>query len=221
MEDDFEFINQASTPVKAQDDKIEEVEEPEIRETKPCPKTNLAKFASSSKLDWSDNETVTDFGEPPNPRHLSSPKRRITRNNHYSVSQSFKVPLSDRGDESDMGRSLPTMRPANSKSSLINRFLRNVTVKKMMDMKSQSKQKSTKRIMSLYVKGVKVDKADDTLDKQLREEVDREKDKMEKCRNNLDKKMVIQFKKELLRNRLEKVLRVSTHNCLLFYNENC
>lgn len=206
-EEDFEIVNNASTPVKIED-RIEEVQEPEFNETKSLPKTNLSKYASTTKMDWSDNETISDFSEPPNPRHLCSPKRKITRTNHYSVSQSFKVPLSENREDPDAARSLPSLKPSNSKSSLIGRFLRNVTLRKMMDVKANNKHKTSKRIMSLYVKGVKGQKADDSLDKELEREVTLGQEKKHSNESTIDKKMVIQFRKELFRSRLEKLIKV-------------
>lgn len=207
-EEDFEVINNTSTPSKS-DEKIEEVQEPEFKELKPSPKANSSKYSSTTKVDWSDNETISDLSEPQNPRHLSSPKRKVTRNNHYSVSQSFKVPLSEnRNEESDTARSLPSLRPSTSKTSLISRFLRNVTLKKMMDIKVQNKQKSSKRLMSLYIKGIKSNKVNDDLDKELDKEIALGQEKRQSCENLLDKKMVIQFRKELFRSRLEKLIKV-------------
>lgn len=207
-EEDFEVINNTSTPSKS-DEKIEEVQEPEFKELKPSPKANSSKYSSTTKVDWSDNETISDLSELQNPRHLSSPKRKVTRNNHYSVSQSFKVPLSEnRNEESDTARSLPSLRPSTSKTSLISRFLRNVTLKKMMDIKVQNKQKSSKRLMSLYIKGIKSNKVNDDLDKELDKEIALGQEKRQSCENLLDKKMVIQFRKELFRSRLEKLIKV-------------
>ncbi|KAJ8949469.1 hypothetical protein NQ314_008226 [Rhamnusium bicolor] len=171
-EEDFEVINNTSTPTKNEEEKIEQVQEYEFKEINPYPKNSLSKYSSISKLDWSDNETMSDFSESHNPRHLSSPKRKITRSNHYSISQSFKVPLSEnKNEESDNARSLPSLRPSNSKSSLIGRFLRNVTLKKMMDVKAQNKQRDSRNFMSLYVKCVKPNSVTDDLDKELESEV--------------------------------------------------
>lgn len=208
-EDDFEIINQASTPVKESDEQIEEVQE--VNELKVTSNEHLRKYPSSSKLDWPDNETtLSDFSESPNPRHLSSPKRKVNRN-HYTVS-SFKIPLSERnsekGDECETSKSLPSLRP-NSKSSLINRFLKNVTVKKMMDTKAVHKQKSSRRIMSLYVKGVKLHGVSDDVDRELEQEILQGREKLKRYEDTLDKKTVIQFRKEIFRSRLERLARVS------------
>lgn len=212
-EEDFEIINQSpTTPKNDIIEKIEEVQEVEVKEPKPTHPpmtTNLRKLSSSSKLDWSDNDTVvSDFSEPQNPRHLSSPKKKINRNNHYTISQSFKVPLTERSDDNEVSRSLPTSRN-NSKSCLINRFLKNVTVKKMMDAKMSNKLKNNKKIMSLYIKGVKPNNVNDHLDRELAKEIQQAKQKHERYEDMLDKKMVIQFRKEIFRSRLERLARVS------------
>ncbi|KAJ8920684.1 hypothetical protein NQ315_004823 [Exocentrus adspersus] len=207
-EEDFEVINNTSTPSKT-DEKIEEVQEPEFKDNKPLLIAHSNQYSSTIKMDWSDNETVSDFSEPQNPRHLSSPKRKVTRTNHYSVSQLYKVPLSDNKDgEQEPVRSLPSLRPSNSKTSLIGRFLRNVTLKKMMDVKAQNKQRGSKRVMSLYVEGIKFNKQNDGLDKELRKEVAAGQIKRRSCESLPDKKMNIQFRKELFRSRLEKLLKV-------------
>lgn len=215
-EEDFEIINnQASSPVKTETfEKIEEIQEVEVsqQETKPNPQQErgLRKMSSSTKLDWSDNETViSDFSEPPNPRHLSSPKKKVNRNNHYTISQSFKVPLTERNDDDGAARSLPTGRQSSNKSCLINRFLKNVTMKKMMDAKSSNKQKNSKKIMSLYIKGVKPNNVSDELDRELAKEIENARQKQQRYEDTLDKKMIIQFRKDIFRSRLEKLARVS------------
>lgn len=211
-EEDFEIVNQSPTAVKTEVfEKNESVEEVEEKDPKPTPPSvnNLRKMSSSSKLDWSDNETiVSDFSEPQNSRHLSSPKRKIKRNNHYSISQSFKVPLSDRSDESETSRSLPISR-ASSKSCLINRFLKNVTLKKMMDAKASNRQKGGKKIMSLYIRGVKPNNVSDEVDRELAKEIENSKKKHQRYEDTLDKKLVIQLRKEIFRSRLERFVRVS------------
>lgn len=88
------MISDPSIPPKA-GVKIEEVCEVEIPEPQSknisTPKTSLAKYASSTRLDWSDNETVSDLSESRNSRHLDSPKRKLRRSNHYTVQSPFKV----------------------------------------------------------------------------------------------------------------------------------
>ncbi|CAG9825381.1 unnamed protein product [Phaedon cochleariae] len=204
-EEDFEIINGASTPVKIEEN-LEEVEEPIVKEVKPATSTISRKSSSSSKLDWSDNETISDLAEPQNPRHLSSPKRKINRNNHYSVSSSFKVPLSDRLSEPDLAKSLP-LKASSSKTSLINRFLKNVTLKKMLDAKVLDKQRSSKRVLSLCVKGVKP-QGPDKLDGELDREVAEGRRKTVNYSDSVDKNLMVQFRKEVFRNRLEKLSRV-------------
>lgn len=222
-EEDFEIINQASTPVKHESfDKIEEVQEVEVQDSKSNTEqvNNLRKLSSSSKLDWSDNETiVSDFSEPSNSRHLSSPKKKMNRNNHYTVSQSFKVPLSEKNEDNVVARSLPSCRQ-NSKSCLINRFLKNVTMKKMMDAKSYVKERSTRKIMNLYIKGVKPSNLKDELDNELAKEIENARQKQQRYEDTLDKKMIIQFRKEIFRSRLERLARVSTYNNLVHLNRN-
>ncbi|KAG5888922.1 hypothetical protein JTB14_019418 [Gonioctena quinquepunctata] len=103
-EEDFEIINQAtSTPVKTEES-VEEVEE-QVKEVKPATSSSSAsRFSSTSKLDFSDNDTISELSEPQHPRHLSSPKRKVNRSNHYSVSGSFKVPLSGEARRTRYGK---------------------------------------------------------------------------------------------------------------------
>nr|XP_023023284.1 uncharacterized protein LOC111511501 [Leptinotarsa decemlineata] len=207
-EEDFEIINKASTPIK-NEESVEEVEESQPKEVKPAPSNSAqSKFSSTSKLDWSDNETVSDFAEPQNPRHLSSPKRKVNRSNHYSVSNSFKIPLSERSEGSDLSRSLPSGKASNSKSSLINRFLRNVTLKKMLDVKIQNKERNSRRPLSLYIEGVKPGEECNEIDRELEKEILNGRKKLVNFADSLDKKIVIQFRKEVFRSRLEKLLRI-------------
>lgn len=218
--EDFEILNQSPTSVKNDMvEKIEEVQEVELKDTKinTTPVNNLRKLSSSSKLDWSDNDTIaSEFSEPQNPRHLSSPKKKINRSNHYTISQSFKVPLSERSEENDVARSLPSGRQ-NSKTCLINRFLKNVTLKKMLDAKASNKQRTNRKIISLYVKGVKPNDVNDNLDKELAKEIQNGRLKQQqRYEDTLDKKMVIQFRKEIFRSRLERLVRVSTEITYMF-----
>nr|CAH7761794.1 unnamed protein product [Callosobruchus chinensis] len=198
------FDGDASTSAKAVEEKLEKVEE-----AKSTPKTPLSKL-SSSKMDWSDTDTqFSEFSETCSTRHLSSPKRKVNKTNHYSVSQSFKIPLSDRSDDSEMAKSLSQLRPASSGSSLINRFLKNVTAKKMMDAKSRNKRSSSSNsILGLFVKGAQRPAGADDLDRQLEEEIMAEREKLKAQADSYDKKMIAQFRKELFRNRLEKVVGV-------------
>lgn len=101
------------------------MEEPEFSDLKPTgggsAHNNLNKYSTASKMDWSDNETISDLVEPQNSRHLSSPKRKINKTNHYSVSSSFRPISYERSEEQDMAKSLPSIRSSSSKTSLINR----------------------------------------------------------------------------------------------------
>ncbi|CAH1976175.1 unnamed protein product [Acanthoscelides obtectus] len=196
--------NDAATPDTVVEEKPEKVEE-----AKSAPKTPLSKI-SSSKMDWSDTDTqLSELSEAYNTRHLSSPKRRVNKSNHYSVSQSFKVPLSDRSDDNDVAKSLTQLRPTSSSgSSLINRFLKNVTAKKLMDVKSRNKTRSSSNILGLFVKGVRPPAGSDELDGQLEEEIVTGRETLKAQKVCYDKKMIAQFRKELFRNRLEKVVGV-------------
>ncbi|XP_044266203.1 uncharacterized protein LOC123012390 [Tribolium madens] len=194
--DDFEIV---PNPVPEKSNSIEEVQEVEYK----SPKNSISKYASSTKMDWSDNETISDMGENPT-RHLHSPKRRVSKSNHYSLSP-FKVSSEQ---ESGLGKSLQNLKPATSKSSLINRFLRNVTLKKMLDAKAQNKQKSCRKYMGLYVKGVQFEyKGRDEVDEALEREILKG---METCKNSdvVDQKFAMQLKKEIFRSRMECLLRV-------------
>lgn len=56
------------------------------------PKNGFGRYASTVKLDWSDNETLSDLSETRSSRHLDSPKKKVQRSNHYTVCQSpYKV----------------------------------------------------------------------------------------------------------------------------------
>ncbi|XP_056631113.1 uncharacterized protein LOC130441444 [Diorhabda sublineata] len=210
-EDDFEIIsNNASTPVQnIENSEIEQVEEPRTTDTKPSATTpSNTSLTKSSKIDWSDNETISDLVEPQNPRHLSSPKRKINKTNHYSISNSFKSNLSDRSEDTEIAKSLPCLKSSNSKTSLINRFLKNVTLKKMVDAKIQYRQKNSRRVVNLYVKGVKQVPKCDEIDQYLEKEIAVGRNNVKNYMDSLDKKMVVQFRKDIFRNRLEKLHRV-------------
>ncbi|XP_072376863.1 uncharacterized protein prd1 [Diabrotica undecimpunctata] len=210
-EEDFEIIsNNASTPVKSNPDdaEVEQVEEVVVFETKASSSGSSNGLNKFSKMDWSDNDTISDFVEPPHPRHLSSPKRKINKSNHYSISNSFKPSIQERLDDTDMAKSLPSLRPSTSKTSLINRFLKNVTLKKMLDAKIQSRQKCTRRVVNLFIKGVKQVPASDDIDRELEKEIGVGRKKLTCSSDNLDKKMVLQLRKEIFRNKFEKLLRV-------------
>ncbi|CAH0558194.1 unnamed protein product [Brassicogethes aeneus] len=177
-EEDFEFINS----------KADSVEEPEVGPIKPKPN----KHSINSKMDWSDNDTNSDYSEATS-RHLHSPKRRTLKNNHYSLQNTL------------LEEDLRTLRASSSKSSLINRFLKNVTQKKMMDLKAEKK--TERKIMSLYVKNFKgkMEKNDD-LDGEIAREIVDGKNKT--FGENFDGKLVFQFKKEIFRSCFEKLIKV-------------
>ncbi|KAL1497160.1 hypothetical protein ABEB36_008165 [Hypothenemus hampei] len=155
--EEFEIINEQGSPLKTQN-KAEDLEameaEPQYSST-PSTKTDLSKYTSSTKYDWSDNETVfSDISDTRNSRHLDSPKRKISRNNHYTVQSPFKVSQTDISSVSNLEsiRSFPNLKPASSKTSLINRFLRNVTLKKMMEVKSRGSIKNSRNYLGLCPK---------------------------------------------------------------------
>lgn len=207
--DDFEIV---PNPVPEKSDSIEEVQEVEYK----SPKNSVSKYASTTKMDWSDNETISDMSENVNSRHLHSPKRRVSKSNHYSLSP-FKV--SEKNDDL-VSKNLQSLKPATSKSSLINRFLRNVTLKKMIDAKAQNKQKNCRKYMGLYVKGVKFEyKGKDEVDELLEREILKGKE-MCQTSEDVDKKFEIQLKKEIFRSRLERLLRVILleQNCVILFN---
>ncbi|XP_017774358.1 PREDICTED: uncharacterized protein LOC108561080 isoform X2 [Nicrophorus vespilloides] len=185
-EDEFEFLN-ASTPIK------------EVKEVAPT----VNRYASSTKLDWSDNETVcSDF--PDSSRHLNSPKRRINKANHYAV-QNFR---SDSAQSQDTSKSLPNnvMRASSSKNSLINRFLRNVTMKKILDTRLQKKLRAS-RYIDLYVKGAVADgNSSLDLDKQIEQEILGYRKNREN--NGVEFEQIAKFRKEIFRDDREVLIKV-------------
>lgn len=206
--EEFEII-----PDCAQTPSIEKVEEVDFNKNQ----NPLTRYASTSKMDWSDNETVlsSDTGVETNGRHLNSPKHKTSKNNHYSLSP-FKssVDSTFRNDEEKFSlcKSLQNMKPATSKSSLINRFLKNVTLKKMLDVKTQDKEKLNRKCLGLNVglpyKFVYMGK--DDLDLALEEEILKGKaiKKKRLDEEKLDQKFELQLKKSLFRSKLETVLKV-------------
>ncbi|EFA03830.1 uncharacterized protein prd1 [Tribolium castaneum] len=203
--DDFEIV---PSPVPEKSDSIEEVQEVEYK----SPKNSISRYASTTKMDWSDNETISDMSENPTGRHLHSPKRRVSKSNHYSLSP-FKVAPSESGKSDQEGalvsKSLQNLKPATSKSSLINRFLRNVTLKKMLDAKAQNKQKNCRKYMGLYVKGVKFEyKGRDEVDEALEREILKGMEVAQSSEDVVDKKFGMQLKKEIFRSRMERLIRI-------------
>lgn len=180
-------------------DKDEDVKKPEQ-------KSINNKYTSSTKMDWSDNDTISDYPDNLNSRHLNSPKRKINKPNHYSIQQNFKNDPFDNNkpDCIDSGRKL-----SSSKTSLINRFLRNVTMKKLLDMKLQKKQKNSRKYLSLYVKNENINlNVNKDIDKLIEDEVTRGRDAKEKADFKHDPNLIKKFKCEVFCNCNEQFLQV-------------
>lgn len=192
--DDFEIVEQTG-------------ESNETKKDADLQKPN--KYASTTKMDWSDNDTiVSDYPENTNSRHLNSPKRKINKPNHYSVQQSFKYESDSKNDLIDANKS-SNLRVSSSKTSLINRFLRNVTMKKLFDMKLQKKQKSPRKYMSLYVNVPKLrEKINETLDKEIEAEIINGQAAREKSELNFERGLPKKFKTQIFRNSNEDFLKV-------------
>lgn len=169
------------------------------------PKSGINRYASTFRLEWSDNDTISDHSENVNPRHLNSPKRKINRANHYSV-QPFKAEPSD---SEGVKSTLNTMKPSGSKSSLINRFLRNVTVKKMLETKTQKKKEFSRRYMSLYVKGSRPDlEKEAVLCKEIEKEVVTGLAGKRTVEENVNQSLLRKLKNEIFRDHNEALLGV-------------
>ncbi|GLV39247.1 pruning defect 1 [Carabus blaptoides fortunei] len=183
-------------------------------------KNNSKKSTRSSIADWSsDTETISDFSETISSKHLSSPKHKVNKANHYAV-QSFKSDNSDTKSEAESSK-FHNLKPATSKSSLINRFLRNVTMKKLLDAKLQKRQKTrTNKCMGLYMRGVKPDAAlCNTLDKELEEEINKGQKMIIAIDENLGSSIMIKLKKEVFRNPQEKLVNSFYNQFVLPYPE--
>lgn len=168
-------------------------------------RSGLHKYASTFKLDWSDNETISDHAESANSRHLNSPKRKINKNNHYSV-QPFKAEFSD----CETTKQLINMKPSGSKSSLINRFLKNVTLKKMLEMKMQKKKEFSRKYLSLYVKNAYPDPEKEAIIcKKIENEVVEGKNAKRSVEDNMDQSILRKLRHEMFRDLNEIVLGVS------------
>ncbi|KAK9869654.1 hypothetical protein WA026_003402 [Henosepilachna vigintioctopunctata] len=170
--------------------------------TSTISKSVLNSYASSSKLDWSDNDAaISEYSEVSHSRHLNSPKRRINRSNHYSTQSSFKGPA-ETDTMSFLSKNETASRPPTSKSSLIDRFLKNVTLKKILDAKSAKRRKDGNRYLSLYVKGLKGHKFNgyDEIDKQLEQEVIEGLQNKKENVEIYNKKMIAQMKTEVFKN---------------------
>ncbi|XP_044752613.1 uncharacterized protein LOC123312313 [Coccinella septempunctata] len=180
-------------------------------ETSPTDRSSkslLSTYASSSKLDWSDNDaTLSEFSEATHSRHLNSPKKRINRSNHYSTQSSFKI-TSESDCNPFLSKNETVSRPSTSKSSLIDRFLRNVTLKKILDVKSAKRHKNDRKYLSLYVKGVKGKFGYDEVDRELEKEIINGLKKKEANAVVYDKRMITQLKREVFRSQLETFIRL-------------
>lgn len=177
-----------------------ELSENNLKELCSSPLPGSPKDSTPSKSDWSSDttETVSDLCEVPQ-KHLASPKHKV-KPNHYSV-QNFKP------EEKD-DQSFKIIRPASSKTSLINRFLRNVTMKKLLDAKLQKKQKSINNSqMGLYMKGVRVDhQLCRDVDRELEEEIVRGKKTTTPIEIKLGSNYVLKLKKDVFRDSSEKLV---------------
>lgn len=170
------------------------------------PQQNINKYASTLKLDWSDNDTVSDQVENPNSRHLNSPKRKINKSNHYSI-QPFKA---ESLPDFDSSKAFQGLKSASSKSSLINRFLRNVTLKKMLDMKAQKKNEFARKYFSLYVKKGNLDVEEEKRTvRSIEEEVVRGRASKESLQKRFDGNLSFKFRNEVFRNAKENLFNVS------------
>lgn len=169
-------------------------------------KSGINKYASTFRLDWSDNETISDHAENANSRHLNSPKRKINRANHYSI-QPFKAESTD----SDVTKTLNNIKPSGSKSSLINRFLRNVTVKKMLELKTQKKKEFGRKYLSLYVNGGRPDPEKEAiLCREIENEVVGGRETKKTVEASVDQVLLHKLKNEIFRDHNEALLGVKT-----------
>ncbi|KAI4465220.1 pleckstrin y domain-containing family m member 2 [Holotrichia oblita] len=196
--DDFEFLT--STPTK-ENQNIELIEEVKSQKS-------LSKYMSSTKLDWSDNETISDLTETTtsSTKHLNSPKHKINKANHYAV-QNFKYESTDITE--CQSKTLSNLKPSSSKNSLINRFLRNVTLKKIMDLKQQKKCKYSRRCMGLYVKGVQVKaEVNYNLDRQIEDEILNGRAKIYNSKTCFDPKMLFKVRNEIFRDKMETLIKI-------------
>lgn len=206
--EDFEFLD-TSPNNETIEMRVEDLKEEEPKSHS----STISKYASSTRMDWSDNDTVSDFTElSSSTRHLNSPKHKIHKHNHYSL-QSFKMDSVDKSDFLEVGSSGSKSQgpPRNSsKNSLINRFLRNVTLKKTLDMKLQRKQKSVRKYLGLYPKDLKLEfPVSNELDQQLDDEIVRGKGLVKNKEVEYDRSVLYKLKKEVFRNQQEELIRVS------------
>lgn len=166
---------------------LKKPETTESRNTSPKKTSTPVKTdrkGSSVASDWSNNsDSESEISEKPS-KHLQSPlRKRNIKPNHYSI-QNTSLKMEDNSEIfSDMSSvasgsadkiPLVTLKPATSKSSLINRFLRNVTQKKMIDAKLLSLKTggNEKNILGLNFKKAKPDiELCKALDEEILEEV--------------------------------------------------
>ncbi|XP_044731232.1 serine-rich adhesin for platelets [Chrysoperla carnea] len=111
----------------------------------PVKKQQTGKMQSSIHSDWSsDTESISDIYDKSiqstasSSKHLQSPlKKRNLKPNHYSIQKSTLT--LDNNDLKSLSNSTPTLNQqsnqSTSKTSLINRFLRNVTQRKLFETK--------------------------------------------------------------------------------------
>lgn len=198
--DDLEFIETNTSPTE-----IKPEENPELEEKSSA--SSLNKYTSSARMDWSDTDTVSDFTDvSTSTRHLNSPKHKVNKPNHYSV-QNIKYEYSETKLEE---KPQQHVKPSSSKTSLINRFLRNVTLKKMLDIKLQKKQMSSKKILGLYPKGLKFEsKPNDDLDKQIEEEIGKGRASVKTSEKQYDRTILFRFRNDVFLDKREKLIRVN------------
>lgn len=196
--DDFEIVD-SSEPAKND-------EEIKINNDKST-RSAVNKYASSTKLDWSDNDT--EYSEISS-RHLNSPKRKINKSNHYSLQNSLKScgKYSHKLNEENV---LTSSNQLNGKNSLINRFLKNVTMKKMLDNKYTKKTINCSRRSGLYIKHFKKnlyknDELDRKLELDILSALKIKKEESEKTK--LDPKLVSLFRNQLFRDGAEIFIRM-------------
>ncbi|KAJ8687505.1 hypothetical protein QAD02_023299 [Eretmocerus hayati] len=138
------------------------VEEPPVKLEMPNLSNSKLQGKCVNSSDWSDLESVTTTSESIDDRqsssggnrHLASPMKRINL-------------ISATSNENSRLNSAP-LRQAPSKTSLLGRFLRSITERKLETKKDA---KSKPKRSTLYIKGAKVDPA---LVKQFNEDLDKE-----------------------------------------------
>lgn len=204
MEDEYEFVHSAVTPTNDDDVSIVETtqnDEEDLSISSSIRSRSINQVASTSKMDWSDNETISDLTlDSSNKRHLNSPKRRINKVNHYAL-QNYKFEYVEPSQSEFPSKSLPNIR---SKTSLINRFLRNVTVKKMLDIKLMHRAQAHNRYLNLYVRNVKpLPDCNTQVNNEIEEEIYKNKLTSEQ---KLDKVTLSHLKNQLFRDQSEVLL---------------